>query len=233
MRTKVSVIVCAKNEEKFVGACLEALRGQTVCPEIIVVDGHSTDRTREIAKRYADKVILDNGKGIGDARNIGWKAATHEIVAYCDADARPRKDWVENIEKLINGYAAINGPLVGYDTRRLTARLAMMIWADLLLWLGSMIRYPIICTASVAFRKEMLMKYPFRFNAPTEDLDVGRRMKHAGRIKFFRELQMPISSRRFEKDFYRKTVVIYLRNYFRVKTGREPKSFGYFDNKSG
>jgi len=226
---RISVVVCARNEEKPIAACLDGLNRQTVRPEIIVVDGHSTDRTREIARKHADKVILDNGKGIGDARNIGWKAATHEIVAYCDADARPPRDWVKNIQKLMNGYAAINGPLISYDTSRLTTKATMKIWTDIFLRIGSAIRYPIVCTANVAFKKSMLMKHPFRFNAPTEDFDVGRRMRHAGRIKFFGELRMPISARRFENNFYRRTAVVYLRNYFRVKTGREPKNFGYFD----
>jgi len=231
MQAKVSVIVCARNEEKVIGACLEALKRQTACPEIIVIDGHSTDRTREIAKKHADKVILDNGKGIGDARNIGWKAATHGIVAFCDADARPPPDWVENIGKLIDDNAAVNGPLVPYDAHRFRTKLTMKIWTDIFLRAGSAVRYPIVCAANVAFRKSMLEKYPFRLNAPTEDFDVGRRMRHAGRIRFFSELRMPISGRRFENKFYRRTAVIYLRNYFRVTVGKEAKDFGYFENK--
>ena len=50
-RPAVSVIVPARNEETCLGACLESLVAQTgVAFEMIVVDDHSTDRTREIAQ---------------------------------------------------------------------------------------------------------------------------------------------------------------------------------------
>jgi len=224
----VSVVVAAKNEEKFIGKCLEALHRQTLKPEIIVIDGKSTDKTASIARRYADKVISDNGRGIAYARNLGWKNSKGDIVAYCDADARPRPDWVENIARLMKNNAAVHGPLVLYDGGR-KAGLNIKIWADWFMRLGSKARYPILCAANAAFKKEFLKRYPFRFNAPLEDFDVGMRMKRAGRVKCFTELTMPVSSRRYEHRFYSGTAVCYLRNYWRIKTGREPKNFGYFE----
>ncbi len=53
-RPEVSVIVPARNEEACLGACLQSLSitQQGVPLEIIVVDDHSTDRTREIASSF-------------------------------------------------------------------------------------------------------------------------------------------------------------------------------------
>ena len=52
---KTSVIVPTKNEENFIENCLKALKNQTRKCEIVVVDGHSTDKTREIAKNMQIK----------------------------------------------------------------------------------------------------------------------------------------------------------------------------------
>ena len=52
----IAIIVPVRNEEKFIGGTLEALLGQEYPParyEILVVDGRSTDRTREIVAKYA------------------------------------------------------------------------------------------------------------------------------------------------------------------------------------
>lgn len=56
---KVSVILTTKNEEKHIGNCLKSVKKQAYPRdeiEIIVVDNNSTDKTKEIAKRYTDKV---------------------------------------------------------------------------------------------------------------------------------------------------------------------------------
>ena len=51
----VSVCIIAKNEEKHIEECLKRLKPYGF--EIIVTDTGSTDRTKEIAQRYADKVL--------------------------------------------------------------------------------------------------------------------------------------------------------------------------------
>src|ERR1700730_2322876 len=61
-RLTVSVIVPARNEETCLGACLESLVAQTGVPfEIIVVDDHSTDRTREIAQSFPGVRVIEAG----------------------------------------------------------------------------------------------------------------------------------------------------------------------------
>jgi len=66
---RVSVVIPALNEEEFIGDCIRSLRAQTLPPaEIIVVDNGSTDRTVEIAKELADKVIIMPDVGIVQLR---------------------------------------------------------------------------------------------------------------------------------------------------------------------
>ncbi len=220
---EVSVVLTARNEEKYIEGCLRQLASQTMRPEIIVVDGHSKDRTVSIAKRYADKVVEDNGVGIADARNVGWKHAKGKIVAYCDADSIPPLDWVENIYRLMDGNVCVFGPIAPYDGNR-KVRFGLKVWGDIFLNVSSNFRYPCPCASNMAIKKSVLTKHPFRFRM-LEDFDMGNRLRKIGRVKFYKSLCMPISARRFEKSFHRLAFRYYLLNYFRLKMGMEMKSY--------
>src|SRR5271169_955210 len=94
-RLAVSVIVPARNEEACLGACLQSLVAQNGAAfEIIVVDDHSTDRTREIASSFssAGGRIIDPGPvpagwtGKNNAVTAGSRAARGEWLLFTDAD---------------------------------------------------------------------------------------------------------------------------------------------------
>jgi len=97
---KVSVIVPAFNEEKFLSDTLESVRKQTYRNiELIVKDGLSTDRTVAIAKRYADKVVSKKDTSVGDARNQAAATAEGDILVFIDADTLLAPDVIEKIVK--------------------------------------------------------------------------------------------------------------------------------------
>ncbi|MFC1943359.1 glycosyltransferase [Chloroflexota bacterium] len=81
----ISVIIAAKNAERTIGECLESVQMNNAA-EIIVVDGNSTDRTVNIAKRYTDRMYSDEGRGFNYAQQLGANCATQEYVAYVDSD---------------------------------------------------------------------------------------------------------------------------------------------------
>ena len=94
-RPAVSVIIPARNEGVCLGACLQSLVTQSGVPlEIIVVDDHSTDRTREIALSFSSQQVrvIEAGPlpagwtGKNNAVNAGSKAATGEWMLFTDAD---------------------------------------------------------------------------------------------------------------------------------------------------
>jgi glycosyltransferase involved in cell wall biosynthesis len=82
---RISVIVPSRNAADWIVACLEPIRQQNP-GEIILVDGHSGDGTVLLAEAYVDRVIRDDGRGPGAARNLGVEAARHTWVAFVDAD---------------------------------------------------------------------------------------------------------------------------------------------------
>src|SRR3989338_6063469 len=80
-KPQISVVIPAYNEALYIEPCLKSLENHTLNRnkyEIIVVDGNSTDKTREIARKYADFVLTETEKSVGKARNRGCKKASLE-----------------------------------------------------------------------------------------------------------------------------------------------------------
>ena len=92
-RPQVSIIIPARNEEASLQSCLESLVQQSGVPfEIIVVNDHSTDRTREIAASFPNVHVIDAGPlppgwtGKNNAVATGARAARGEWLLFTDAD---------------------------------------------------------------------------------------------------------------------------------------------------
>lgn len=95
---KISVIIPVKNEEEKIKRCLDAIFHQTLKPfEVIVVDGHSTDRTEENAKKLPVNFLYENYHTRGGGRQIGLENSSGEYIAFTDADCIPEKNWLENL----------------------------------------------------------------------------------------------------------------------------------------
>ena len=82
--SRVTVVVPTRDEEGLIGEIIDAVRPS--CDEVLVVDGHSRDRTREIAVAHQARVVLDHGKGKGEALRLALEEATGDIVVFIDAD---------------------------------------------------------------------------------------------------------------------------------------------------
>ncbi len=98
---KVSAVVPTYNDEDVIEECLESLLKQTVrFDEIIVVDNASSDKTRTIVESFpVKKIFLPKNMERCYSRNVGWKNAEGEIVAFIESDSVYDKDWVKNVLK--------------------------------------------------------------------------------------------------------------------------------------
>jgi len=81
----ISVIICAKNAESTIKGCLKSVKDNNPV-EVVIVDGLSTDRTVEIARKYTGLIYCDEGRGTSYAHQLGAEQATQEYIAYIDAD---------------------------------------------------------------------------------------------------------------------------------------------------
>jgi len=80
----VSVVIPTKNEEGLIGEIVDSVR--PYADEVLVIDGHSSDGTREIAAARGARVELDGGKGKGEALRRSMASAAGDIVVFIDAD---------------------------------------------------------------------------------------------------------------------------------------------------
>jgi len=112
----ISVIIPCRNEEKFISGCLDSILDQDYSKEnleVLVVDGISEDRTKEIIEKYTKRYpfikLLDNPKKFTPfGLNIGIKAAKGEVIIRMDAHAGYEKDYVSKCVKYLNEYDADN-----------------------------------------------------------------------------------------------------------------------------
>jgi len=100
----ISVIIPVRNQASKIEQCLKAVFSQTLQPhEVIVVDGHSTDGTVDIARRFPVKVFYQEHGAAGAARQIGVDNAEGEYVAFTDADCIPDRDWLKSLLSEFSG----------------------------------------------------------------------------------------------------------------------------------
>lgn len=89
---KISLIIPAYNVEEYLEECFESVLRQNVKDlEVIVINDASSDRTREICKKYESEhgfIFIDRKKNKGQAinRNEGIKKATGKYIAFLDSD---------------------------------------------------------------------------------------------------------------------------------------------------
>ncbi len=204
---KISVVIPAYNEEKLIGQCLQSLLNQTVPPdEIIVVDNNSTDRMRQIVRRFPVRVIGEAKKGITPARNAGFNAARGDIIARTDADTIVPRDWVEKVKKHFEEESidALGGPIGYYDFEM----------GGAILWMHTMYMHAIkklqnggemMYGANMALTKKMWERIRNNVNLDDglvhEDLDISMHINDAGgRILRDDSLVIWCSSRRLRKQ---------------------------------
>ncbi|MDY6987886.1 MAG: glycosyltransferase family 2 protein [Thermodesulfobacteriota bacterium] len=92
----ISVVIPTLNEEETIAQIIEGCRPHA--GEILVVDGHSKDKTRQIAEGLRVKVIQDHKKGKGEAIRYSINQVTGDIIVFIDADGSHNPD---DIPKLI------------------------------------------------------------------------------------------------------------------------------------
>ncbi len=95
-----TLVICCKNEAPSLAAVIN--KAKPYVHEIIVIDGHSTDGSRTIAKNAGVKVFEDNGKGKGAAIQLGIQKASGDIIIFMDADGSHKASDIPKLTKPIH-----------------------------------------------------------------------------------------------------------------------------------
>jgi cellulose synthase/poly-beta-1,6-N-acetylglucosamine synthase-like glycosyltransferase len=119
----VSVVVGIRNEERFIEECIESLLKLDYPKdfyEIIIVDGMSTDKTRDLVQKYPVRLLLNERKNVAAARNLGVENSTGDLVAFTDGDCKVDTQWlkvlVREMQNAPDDVVCVGGPNLIFDT---------------------------------------------------------------------------------------------------------------------
>jgi|SRR6185369_12598708 len=204
---RISVVIPAYNEEKYIGACLEAMVNQEEkADEIIVVNNNSTDRTVEIAKQYPVIIVNEQEQGMIQARNRGFNEAQYEIIARTDADTIVPSNWIKKIKEdfLSEALVALSGPSYFYETpAHLSSKTVYNLHKPYFRIMRQVLRHDCLYGPNIALRKsaweQIKNQVCLNNNDIHEDIDLAIHIAPLGLIKFDKTLIVNSSFRRFKR----------------------------------
>jgi glycosyltransferase involved in cell wall biosynthesis len=242
MALKMSVIVCAHNEARYVPACLYSLLAQTRAPdELLVINNASTDETRLVAQQVPHVRVVDEPrKGLVRARETGRRAATGDILVYLDADCRAPLTWLERVEKRFardSALVGLSGPYRYYDwdlSGRLLIRAydftlapATQVLVKHVLRLGT-----IFYGGNFAARSDALARiggFDTSIEFHGEDTNLGRRLFEIGKVGLYHDCFLYTSARRYVAMGKGEVFRLYVRNFTSELLHHRPRDTSHVD----
>ncbi len=199
----ISVIIAVKNGEKLIGQCLESVKNNNPA-EIIVVDGLSTDRTLEIARKYTSLIFSDEGREASYAHQLGAEKATQEYIAYIDSDIVLPEGTLYNLFKELEG--------TDFVSMAATIKPASVstYWERAIDWNSVILRARnrIGGLQATLLRKDIVLKYGFdSFITHGDDLDFTTRVQQGGISRAFQRLLYIIITGQPVKRFTRHALI--------------------------
>lgn len=216
MKPRVSVVITTKNEEKYIERCLKSIKAQTYENlEIIVSDACSSDRTVEIAKKYADKVLIKR-TNIPEGRNLGAKHAEGEILVFIDADTILSARWIERaVDELRKGCVMCTGKLRSQE-KSFKPRFVSLLWGDILPMLSRVFLHPLHPNAAgfAISRRTFWEVNGYEEKLPVlEDVDFCLKIDRKGKIAWNPRIFAFTSMRRFKRKGYLKFCAWWFLNF--------------------
>lgn len=185
---KVSVIIATKNEENVIEETLKSVR-ESDYPrnklEIIVVDS-STDNTYNIAKKYADKVIIDKKGGKAAALNKGVEAAKHDVLYFLDGDSVVDRNTIKTLVSRISiEYPACTGLILRKNENSIIAKISRMqnifLFFVIQTWLQRFMKTSFVAGRNYAVYKKELLKLGGFDDVVGEDINLSYRLYREGK----------------------------------------------------
>ncbi len=230
---KISVVIPAYNEERYIGATLDALLRQDFNREdfeIIVVDNASDDLTASVANVHgADRVLSEMRRGTNRARQTGVEASEGEIIAFLDADCSPGPQWLSRIWEYFQQdrtrMVAVAGPYEYTDDPRLHFMIFQRIAWRVVFPLVSVVMGRMFGRGGVMLggnfatpRKHLdsLHGLDTTYEFFGDDASIARSFGKIGYVKLDSSLTVESSARRYQREGLIHTNWNYITNYFKV-----------------
>ena len=201
---RFSIVIPAYNEEFYLGDCLRSLQQQDFpgTVEVIVVDNDSSDGTGDVARAAGVTVIRHTDRGVCQARQCGTDAAAGTIIVSADADTIYPTGWLSAIDGWFSGHPeaiAVGGPCFFHDGPRWGLLLQQVLFGVVALVqrLGGPVLY--ITATNFAFLRSAFPGYDVRLTQGGDELDLLRRLRREGLVRFDATNPATTSARRMER----------------------------------
>ncbi|HSW47872.1 MAG TPA: glycosyltransferase [Candidatus Saccharimonadales bacterium] len=241
-KPQISFIIPARNEENFIGNCLDSIQRQELSDsfEVIVVNNNSTDKTVLIARTKKARIEYENKPGLSNVRAKGVESANGQIIIFIDADtvlppqwAKIATGWLKKSENIV----AISCGFKFYDGKfyeKIACTLFQSINPLCSFLLGFFGKPQVLYGQSFAVRKSSLIKagginMDFPFYA--EDIAMAERLRKVGKIKYLNSIKVSTSARRYRKLGIVKTLYYYLIPTLLLLIGRYDSAKKFASNK--
>lgn len=235
---KLSVVIPAYNEEKYIGSCLESLidkAGDSIY-EIIVVDNASTDNTAAIARKFPGvRVVKESRKGLTRARQAGLMAAKGDLIAYIDADTHIKDNWFRYVKKEFmrnKRLVCLSAPYSLYDVSKWKRMLVWSYWNFLAYPTYMLLMKYMVLGANFVARRDILLKiggFDQSIEFYGEDTNIARRLHKIGKVKFLRKSLVTSSGRRLEAEGLVRIGAKYMANFLSEALLHKPVNQEYKD----
>lgn len=221
-----SVIVPTYNEEERLERCLDSIRSQSFAPdEIIVADGGSTDSTLDVARGWADSVVVEPKRTIAAGRQAGADAASGRWLVFADADTYYPQDWLLDLLRPFSraDVACTHGKVLLDGANRMEHFLADRV-APKFFKTALELGYPTGAGSNLAMRADVFRRIGgFNTDLVTaEDVDLQRRALPYGRNVYVQDAVAYNSPRRLRSWGYPKFVGFHVQNWMQYALVRKP-----------
>lgn len=233
---KLSVIIPAYNEERYIGACLQSCLQYAPAHllEIIVVDNASTDRTREIATQFPHvRVVHEPIKGLTKARQRGLTSMEGNVFFSIDADTRIPPGWFERMQQELErpGVICVTGPYHFYDLPTWQRFFVGIYWGVSAAITRFSTGYMVV-GGNFATTKDALLRiggFDTSIDFYGEDTDIARRLHSIGKIVYSARCWINTSGRRLATEGILRTPFVYAMNYVWIALFHRPFTKKYKD----
>jgi len=214
LKKKISIIIPAINEEKLIQRLLSQFNTEIKNRfdlEVIVSDGGSEDLTLEIAKKYADRLVLHKEKyqqNISQGRNEGARYSLGDVLIFLNADT-----YVKDIEYLLNetmkefvdkSVSAIACPIYVFpEEEKFSDKAFHFFYNNYAAMINKFFMGMGRGECHIIKREKFFEIGGYNENLPAgEDYDLYKRLKKIGKLKFRRDFIVYESPRRYRKFGY-------------------------------
>lgn len=238
MKPKISVVITAYNEEKYIGKCIVALKHQTLprdAFELIIIDNNSKDNTAAIIRKMGENSIsYTKHQGTVFPKDYGIRLASGEIIVLTDADVIPEPEWLETIASVMEGdkYLCIGGTVFSMQDTPVVN--FVFTFFDYFAAFLQLLDFPLLWGSNMAFRKKTYLAVGgFNTTLKTgEDWDLAMRIQkkfgmHS--VKYFRSFPVKTSPRKQESlQKFAAYISIGVMNFITIFILRKSKTYGSY-----